>query len=124
MNEVTNRNEAVRSIRPWGSYTVLEERTGYKLKRIEVAPGKRLSLQMHNHRSEHWIIVSGTALVTKGEEEMHLRSNESIYIPSCTKHRLANLGVIPLIMIEVQTGEYCGENDILRYEDDFARAIN
>jgi mannose-6-phosphate isomerase len=107
--------------RPWGTYTVLEEGQGYKIKRIEVKPGHRLSLQMHHHRSEHWIVVSGTAKVVCGENEKLLFSNQSTYVPACTKHRLENPGVIPLILIEVQNGQYLGEDDIIRYQDDYAR---
>jgi mannose-6-phosphate isomerase len=108
-------------IRPWGSFTTLEEGTGYKIKRIEVNPGHRLSLQMHHHRSEHWIVVSGTAKVTCGEREMILGSNQSTYVPQCTSHRLENPGVIKLVLIEVQNGQYLGEDDIIRFSDDYAR---
>jgi len=108
-------------LRPWGSFTVLEEGKGYKIKRIEVKPGHRLSLQMHHHRSEHWIVVSGTAKVTCGDNETLLSSNQSTYVPPCTSHRLENAGVIPLILIEVQNGEYLGEDDIVRFQDDYAR---
>ncbi|MEM9770706.1 MAG: phosphomannose isomerase type II C-terminal cupin domain [Cyanobacteria bacterium P01_D01_bin.73] len=107
--------------RPWGSFTTLEEGTGYKIKRIEVKPGHRLSLQMHHHRSEHWIVVSGTALVECGDREIMLCSNQSTYVPQCTNHRLTNPGVIPLVLIEVQNGQYLGEDDIVRFEDDYAR---
>ncbi|MBD2426653.1 phosphomannose isomerase type II C-terminal cupin domain [Phormidium sp. FACHB-1136] len=108
--------------RPWGSYTVLEEGRGYKIKRIEVKPGHRLSLQLHHHRSEHWIVVSGTAKVTCAEQEILLSTNQSTYVPPCTQHRLENVGVIPLVLIEVQNGEYLGEDDIVRFHDDYARA--
>lgn len=107
--------------RPWGSFTILEEAPGYKIKRIEVAPGQRLSLQMHHHRSEHWIVVSGTARVICGDQELLLSANQSTYVPACTRHRLENPGVLPLILIEVQNGEYLGEDDIIRFEDDYAR---
>ncbi len=110
------------SSRPWGSFTVLEEGRGYKIKRIEVKPGHRLSLQMHHHRSEHWIVVSGTALVTCGETETMVKSNQSTYVPQCTAHRLENPGLIPLVIIEVQNGEYLGEDDIVRFHDDYSRA--
>ena len=110
--------------RPWGSFTVLEEGPGYKIKRIEVKPGHRLSLQMHHHRSEHWIVVSGTAKVTCGDREVLLRNNESTYVPQCTTHRLENPGVISLVLIEVQNGEYLGEDDIIRFQDDYARSQN
>jgi mannose-6-phosphate isomerase len=109
-------------LRPWGTFTVLEEAQGYKIKRIEVKPGHRLSLQMHHHRSEHWIVVSGTAKVICGENEILLSSNQSTYVPPCTRHRLENVGVIPLVLIEVQNGEYLGEDDIVRFQDDYARA--
>lgn len=112
---------AATELRPWGSFTVLEEGRGYKIKRIEVKPGHRLSLQMHHHRSEHWIVVSGTAKVSCGEQELMLSSNQSTYVPQCTSHRLENPGVIPLVLIEVQNGEYLGEDDIVRFQDDYAR---
>jgi mannose-6-phosphate isomerase len=112
---------AAREIRPWGSFTTLEEGMGYKIKRIEVNPGHRLSLQMHHHRSEHWIVVSGTAKVTCGGQEMILGSNQSTYVPQCTTHRLENPGVINLVLIEVQNGQYLGEDDIIRFSDDYAR---
>jgi len=107
--------------RPWGTYTILEDTPGYKIKRIEVKPGKRLSLQKHYHRNEHWIVVSGTATVTVGEETKLIRPNESTYIKMGEVHRLANDGKIPVLLIEVQVGEYTGEDDIIRLEDDFKR---
>ncbi|MEH2278766.1 MAG: cupin domain-containing protein [Nostoc sp.] len=119
---ITSRGVAATELRPWGAFTVLEEGRGYKIKRIEVKPGHRLSLQMHHHRSEHWIVVSGTARVTCGELEVLLSNNESTYVPQCTSHRLENPGVIPLVLIEVQNGEYLGEDDIIRYQDDYARS--
>ncbi len=108
--------------RPWGTYTVLEENRNYKIKRIEVNPGHRLSLQKHHHRSEHWIVVSGTAKVTCGEKELIVNVNESTFIPIGFQHRLENPGVIPLIIIEVQSGEYLGEDDIIRFDDDYLRS--
>jgi mannose-1-phosphate guanylyltransferase len=108
--------------RPWGSYTVLEESLKFKMKRIVVKPGKRLSLQKHHHRSEHWIVVSGSAIVTKGESEFFLKPNESIYIPMGEKHRMENPGKIDLIFLEVQVGEYLEEDDIVRFDDDFNRS--
>jgi mannose-6-phosphate isomerase len=108
-------------IRPWGTYAVLEENRNYKIKRIEVKPGHRLSLQMHHHRSEHWIVVSGTALVTRGESEQYVNINESTFIPVGSTHRLENTGIIALVIIEVQSGEYLGEDDIVRFKDDYAR---
>ena len=107
--------------RPWGSYTILDEFDSYKVKRIVVNPDKRLSLQKHFHRSEHWIVVSGTATVTRGEDEYLVRANESTYIPMGEIHRLENVGKIPLVMIEAQVGEYLGEDDIVRISDDFKR---
>jgi len=107
--------------RPWGTYTVLEDTTGYKIKRIEVKAGKRLSLQKHYHRNEHWIVVSGTATVTVGNTTKLIRPNESTYIKMGEVYRLENEGKIPVIMIEVQVGEYTGEDDIVRLEDDFSR---
>jgi mannose-1-phosphate guanylyltransferase len=107
--------------RPWGSYTVLEDTPGYKIKRIEVKPGKRLSLQKHFHRNEHWIVVSGTATVTVGDTVKLVRPNESTYITMGEVHRLENQGKIPVVLIEAQVGEYTGEDDIVRIEDDFQR---
>lgn len=107
--------------RPWGTYTILEDTTGYKIKRIMVKPGKRLSLQKHFHRNEHWIVLSGIATVTVGEQTYLVHPNESTYIKAGEIHRLANLGKIPLTIIEVQVGEYTGEDDIVRIEDDFNR---
>jgi mannose-1-phosphate guanylyltransferase len=107
--------------RPWGTYTVLEEGDGFKMKRIEVKPGGQLSLQMHHHRSEHWIIVRGMAKVVNGEKDFLLNTNESTYIPAGHVHRLENPGVIDLVMIEVQSGEYLGEDDIVRFQDVYGR---
>lgn len=107
--------------RPWGTYTVLEEGSRFKIKRIEVKPGASLSLQMHHHRSEHWIVVSGMARVVNGEQELLVGANESTYIPAGHKHRLENPGVLDLVMIEVQSGEYLGEDDIVRFADIYGR---
>ncbi|MDZ4202915.1 MAG: mannose-1-phosphate guanylyltransferase/mannose-6-phosphate isomerase [Gallionella sp.] len=108
--------------RPWGSYTVLEEDPeGFKLKRIEVAPGARLSLQSHAHRSEHWVVVSGVATVTNGDDVITVHKNQSTYIPIGAKHRLENLGSEPLHIVEIQVGEYLGEDDIQRYDDNYGR---
>jgi len=107
--------------RPWGTYETLIEDDGYKIKRIIVKPGKRLSLQKHFHRSEHWIVVSGTAEVTIGEKTFLVRPNESTYIKMGEVHRLSNPGKIPVVLIEAQVGEYTGEDDIVRLEDDFKR---
>lgn len=121
---VTPTGIGATELRPWGAFTVLEEGRGYKIKRIEVKPGHRLSLQMHHHRSEHWIVVSGTAKVTCGDREVLLSNNQSTYVPQCTTHRLENPGVISLVLIEVQNGEYLGEDDIIRFQDDYARTQN
>ena len=107
--------------RPWGTYTVLEEGSRFKIKRIEVKPGASLSLQMHHHRSEHWIVVSGMAKVVNGAQDLLIATNESTYIPAGHKHRLENPGVVNLVMIEVQSGEYLGEDDIVRFEDVYGR---
>lgn len=108
--------------RPWGSYTVLEEnQDSFKIKRIEVAPGARLSLQSHKQRSEHWVVVSGTATVTNGDEVITVQKNQSTYIPIGAKHRLENLGDEPLHIVEIQVGDYLGEDDIQRYEDNYGR---
>lgn len=107
--------------RPWGAYKVLDENISYKIKRIEVNPGQRLSLQMHHHRSEHWIVVSGSALVTCGHQQQILNVNESTFIPIGQNHRLENPGKIPLVIIEVQNGEYLDEDDIVRFDDDYDR---
>ncbi|NMM36135.1 MAG: mannose-1-phosphate guanylyltransferase/mannose-6-phosphate isomerase [Glaciimonas sp.] len=107
--------------RPWGAYVVLEEGNGFKIKRIEVKPGASLSLQMHHHRSEHWIVVSGIAKVVNGERELLVNTNESTYIPAGHKHRLENPGLLDLVMIEVQSGDYLGEDDIVRFQDNYGR---
>ena len=126
VDELKTRNDSVYKEfptmhRPWGTYTVLQEGVGFKLKRIEVKPGARLSLQSHEYRSEHWVVVSGKALVTNGEEQIELQPNQSTYIPLGNKHRLENPGTEQLILIEVQCGSYLGEDDIVRYEDVYGR---
>ncbi|MEK9721672.1 MAG: cupin domain-containing protein, partial [Quisquiliibacterium sp.] len=108
--------------RPWGSYTVLLEGSRYKIKRIVVAPGQSLSLQMHHHRSEHWIVVSGTAHVTCNQRSFLVSANESTYIPIGARHRLENPGMLDLVMIEVQCGDYLGEDDIVRFSDAYGRS--
>ncbi len=107
--------------RPWGSYTVMEEGNGYKIKKIVVEPGKRLSLQSHKKRSEHWVVIAGRARVQRGEEAVTIKVNESTYIPRGVRHRLENPGKIPLEIIEVQSGGYLKEDDIVRYDDDYKR---
>ncbi|MDO4636901.1 MAG: mannose-1-phosphate guanylyltransferase/mannose-6-phosphate isomerase [Lautropia sp.] len=108
--------------RPWGTYTILGEGPRYKIKRIEVKPGASLSLQMHHHRNEHWIVVKGMAKVVNGDDEIFVATNESTYIPATHRHRLENPGLLPLVMIEVQSGEYLGEDDIVRFQDNYGRA--
>jgi mannose-1-phosphate guanylyltransferase/mannose-6-phosphate isomerase len=108
--------------RPWGSYDSVDCGDRFQVKRITVNPGAQLSLQMHHHRAEHWIVVKGTARVTRGEEEFLLGENQSTYIPMGTKHRLENPGKVPLHLIEVQSGSYLGEDDIVRFEDTYGRA--
>ncbi len=107
--------------RPWGNYTVLEKGEGYKIKRVVLKPGAKLSLQLHKKRSEHWIVVTGTARVTREDDKYLVHTNESTYIPINTKHRLENPGEIPLQVIEVQNGEYLEEDDIERFDDDYGR---
>ena len=110
-----------RVYRPWGSYEGIDVGDRYQVKRITVNPRASLSLQMHHHRAEHWIVVKGTARVTRGDDVFILSENESTYIPIGTRHRLENPGTIPLEMIEVQSGSYLGEDDIVRYEDIYGR---
>lgn len=119
-----NRKEAVENVtmyRPWGSYTILAEGEGYKVKRITVKPGAKLSLQMHYHRSEHWTVISGTGKLTLDDKVIVFKENESAYIPIAVKHRLENPGQIPLSIIEVQNGRYLGEDDIVRFDDVYGR---
>lgn len=107
--------------RPWGSFTVLDEGAGYKVKRIEVLPGKRLSYQKHARRAEHWMVVAGTAQVTLDGERIVLRSGETVDIRIGAAHRIENLATDQLIFIEIMRGDYLGEDDIVRLEDDFGR---
>ncbi len=109
------------SFRPWGSYEVLLTGERFKVKRVKIKPQKRLSLQLHHHRAEHWIVVKGTAKVTIGDKTFYLHENESTYVPKSTLHRIENVGKIPLEIIEIQTGEYVEEDDIIRVEDDWQR---
>lgn len=113
--------EHVTTYRPWGSYTVLEEGMRYKIKRVVVKPREKLSLQLHHHRSEHWVVVKGTAKVTIGDKEILIHENESAYVPKSTPHRLENPGKVLLEIIEVQNGEYVGEDDIVRIDDEYGR---
>ncbi len=108
--------------RPWGTYTVLEEGTTFKVKRIEVLPGKRLSYQKHSQRAEHWVVVEGTAKVTLDGNEILVHTGEAIDIPIGAAHRVENPGEEHLIFIEVQRGNYLGEDDIQRLHDDYGRA--
>ncbi len=108
-------------VRPWGRFIVLDEGPGFKVKRIEVAAGKRLSLQSHQRRREQWTVVLGEAVVSVDGTDHRLAPGDSIHIPRQARHRVANPGPAPLIFIEVQTGDYFGEDDIIRYEDDFNR---
>ena len=107
--------------RPWGAYTVRERGQGYKIKRIFLKPGARLSMQLHRKRSEHWVVVAGVAKVTNDDKTFLVQTNESTYIPINTKHRLENSSDIPLQIIEVQNGDYLGEDDIERFSDDYGR---
>lgn len=118
-NELTMLHTTVE--RPWGAYRVLDESDGYKVKEIIVKPGKRLSLQKHKHRGENWVVVKGEALVQIGSTEFLKRSGESAYIPAGEVHRLSNNGEVPVIIIETQSGDYLGEDDIVRIEDDYQR---
>jgi mannose-6-phosphate isomerase-like protein (cupin superfamily) len=107
--------------RPWGYYVVLSDLPDHKVKRLVVYPGKRLSLQRHRHRSEYWTVISGSAVVTRDSEQISLKNGESVDIPLETAHRVFNPGETPLVFIEVQIGDYFGEDDIERLEDDFGR---
>jgi mannose-1-phosphate guanylyltransferase / mannose-6-phosphate isomerase len=107
--------------RPWGSYTILEEGPHYKIKRIVVNPGQKLSMQMHFHRSEHWVVISGTARIVNGEKEILLHEDESTYIPKTHRHRLENPGKVALQIIEIQSGPYLEEDDIVRFGDIYGR---
>jgi len=107
--------------RPWGSYDSIDAGERFQVKRLTVKPGAEMSLQMHHHRAEHWIVVSGTARITRNDETFLLEENESTYIPLGAKHRISNPGKIPLHIIEVQSGTYLGEDDIVRFEDRYGR---
>ncbi|MBV8165860.1 MAG: cupin domain-containing protein, partial [Alphaproteobacteria bacterium] len=107
--------------RPWGSYQSVDAGSRFQVKRLTVKPGAKLSAQMHHHRAEHWVVVAGTAKVLRGEDTVLLSENQSIYIPIGTVHRLENPGKVPLHLIEVQSGSYLGEDDIVRFQDDYGR---
>jgi mannose-6-phosphate isomerase-like protein (cupin superfamily) len=111
----------MKTIRPWGTYDILKTDPLFQVKCITVNPGHKTSLQSHQHRSEHWIVISGTATVTQGEKVIQLQPQDSIFIKTLEKHRLANNGPLPLVLIEVQTGSYFGEDDITRFEDVYGR---
>jgi mannose-1-phosphate guanylyltransferase/mannose-6-phosphate isomerase len=126
VTELENRQREEKNLhrkvnRPWGWYDSVDEGERFKVKRIQVKPGASLSLQMHHHRAEHWIVVKGLAEVTNGDKIIFLKENESTYIPQGQKHRLSNPGTEPLEIIEVQTGSYLGEDDIVRFEDVYKR---
>lgn len=118
-NQIVKPNEI--GLRPWGQYEVLTEDKNFKVKKISVNPKSCLSLQSHEKRAEHWVIVKGEARVVNGRNTLILNANESTYIEACTKHQLANDTDSELVIIEVQTGEYLGEDDIVRYEDIYGR---
>ncbi len=120
-NKRKEASENVTTYRPWGSYTILEQGPRYKIKRVVVNPGEKISLQKHSHRSEHWVIVRGTAKIAIGDQEIFVHENESAYVPKSTLHRLENEGKIPVEMIEVQNGEYLEEDDIERFSDEYDR---
>lgn len=107
--------------KPWGSFSTLEEGSGYKVKRLVVQPGERLSLQKHQHRAEHWVVVSGTATIVRGDRRFTLRTRKCAVIPRQAWHRIENHGRQPVVVIEVQHGSYLGEDDIIRKQDDYGR---
>jgi mannose-1-phosphate guanylyltransferase/mannose-6-phosphate isomerase len=122
--DLADRPEAewhARVYRPWGSYERVADGDRFQVKQIVVKPGEKISLQMHHHRAEHWVVVQGTALVTKGDEQILLGENESTFIPLGVTHRLENPGEIDLTLIEVQSGSYLGEDDIVRFDDAYGR---
>lgn len=119
---IPQATEHRRAYRPWGHYEGVVRGERFQVKRIQVRPGAKLSLQKHFHRAEHWVVVSGTAIVRRDDEEILLRENESVYLPLGCVHRMENPGMIPLVLIEVQSGSYLGEDDIVRFEDTYGRA--
>ena len=118
VDEAESPENPIERTPPWGKVTILEEGARYRINRIEVKPGHHISTQMHYHRSEHWVVVSGTAKVVCGGEEKMLMQKQSTYVPMNTRHRVENPGVIPLVMIEVQNGEHLGDDDIIRFLDE------
>ncbi|MDY0045634.1 MAG: phosphomannose isomerase type II C-terminal cupin domain, partial [Syntrophales bacterium] len=110
-----------KEIRPWGSFLILCDEPDHKIKRIIVSPGKRLSLQSHHRRTEHWYVIKGNALVTLDDRKIMIPEGHSIDIPRSSRHRIENTGSMDVVLIEVQTGTYFGEDDIIRYEDDYGR---
>ena len=120
---VPQAHQHTKDYRPWGWFESLIVAPGYQVKRLHVDPGARLSMQSHQHRSEHWVVVAGTATVVINEREKQVSTNESVYINVGDKHRLANDTDQSLVVIEVQTGSYLGEDDIVRYQDDFSRGL-
>ena len=121
INKIPEGQTHTKVYRPWGNYLSVVEDNRWQVKLIQVKPGEKLSLQLHHHRSEHWIVVNGTAKVELDDKVEILSENQSIYIPLGSKHRLTNPGKIPLTLIEVQSGSYVGEDDIVRFEDKYGR---
>lgn len=121
MQEIASENSPKFDKRPWGTFTILDEGEGFKVKRIEVLPGKRLSYQKHSQRAEHWVVVSGAAKVTLDDKEITILAGEAIDIEIGAAHRVENTGKELLVFIEVQRGRYLGEDDIVRLQDDFGR---
>jgi len=122
MQEIVSENSPKFDRRPWGTFTVIDEGDGFKVKRIEVLPGKRLSYQKHAQRAEHWVVVSGTAKVTLDDKEVMVLAGEAVDVEIGTAHRVENPGEDLLVFIEVQRGRYLGEDDIVRLQDDFGRS--
>ena len=120
---ILKRIQIIKNNRPWGSYESIIEGNEYQVKRINFKKGASLSLQKHNHRTEHWVVVSGLALIEINNEKKLLKENESTYIPLGIKHRLSNAGEEELIIIEVQSGSYLGEDDIIRFQDIYGRKV-
>ena len=126
VEELMKRNlpegkENKKSFRPWGSFTNIEKGSTWQVKKLEIKPFSSISLQKHEYRSEHWVVVSGLAKVQLNKETKYLKPNQSVYIPTGAKHRLSNAGEAPLILIEIQSGAYIGEDDIIRFEDNYGR---